>query len=416
MPFQLRLHLYFMDSLTHLVLGAAIGELVLGKKIGNRALIWGAIGETIPDLDVFGNFFLDPIDSLGFHRGFTHSILFSLIAPLIFAGLVYKLYHTDKHKSKVYKIIISILNIALIASIIWILNFAFTTDHHPIWWLLMLSIVAGGYMGWRLYKYYMLKDLESPKTSFSRWYLLFFLTFFTHIMLDSCTTYGTQLFLPFSNLRVAFNNIAVADLFFTIPFLICAIIFPFFKRGSGKRAFFNWVGISYAGIYMVLTIANKIQMDQVFDKALHHRGIEVSRCRMTPTILNNFLWSGVAEDENSYYVGLYSIFDSDPNFHYLNIIPKHDSIREAYAPNKDYQTLLWFSDGYLAEYPSDTMTVLTDLRYGGLTDTITGYHDMVFNFFAKEKNGELEFTENHDSPQGSFGDMLKKFIIRIKGY
>src|SRR6185503_9287351 len=103
-----------MDSLTHLVLGAAVGELVLGKKIGNRALIWGAIGETIPDLDVFGNLFLDPIDALAFHRGITHSILFSLIAPLLFGGSVYQLYHTGKHKSPVYKIIISTINVALI--------------------------------------------------------------------------------------------------------------------------------------------------------------------------------------------------------------------------------------------------------------------------------------------------------------
>src|SRR5215211_4613733 len=99
-----------MDSLTHLVLGAALGEIVLGKKIGNRALIWGAIGETIPDLDIFGNLFLNPIDALAFHRGFTHSILFSVIAPLLFGGLVYELYHSGKHKSKPYKIFISILN------------------------------------------------------------------------------------------------------------------------------------------------------------------------------------------------------------------------------------------------------------------------------------------------------------------
>lgn len=75
-----------MDSLTHIVLGAAIGEVVLGKKIGNRALIWGAIGETIPDLDVLGNFFLNPTEALAFHRGITHSILFAVIAPLILVG------------------------------------------------------------------------------------------------------------------------------------------------------------------------------------------------------------------------------------------------------------------------------------------------------------------------------------------
>jgi len=41
-----------MDSITQIVLGAAVGDAVLGKKIGNRAMVWGAIAGTIPDLDV----------------------------------------------------------------------------------------------------------------------------------------------------------------------------------------------------------------------------------------------------------------------------------------------------------------------------------------------------------------------------
>ena len=41
-----------MDSLTQVVLGAAVGEAALGKKIGNRAIVWGGIAGTIPDLDV----------------------------------------------------------------------------------------------------------------------------------------------------------------------------------------------------------------------------------------------------------------------------------------------------------------------------------------------------------------------------
>ncbi|MEC8133776.1 MAG: metal-dependent hydrolase, partial [Bacteroidota bacterium] len=49
-----------MDSLTQIVLGAACGEATLGKKIGNKALLFGAIGGTIPDLDVFvGNWLYD---------------------------------------------------------------------------------------------------------------------------------------------------------------------------------------------------------------------------------------------------------------------------------------------------------------------------------------------------------------------
>ena len=58
-----------MDSITQIVLGAACGEAVLGKKIGNRALLFGAIGGTIPDLDVFVGkwLFNNEIDAMAFH-------------------------------------------------------------------------------------------------------------------------------------------------------------------------------------------------------------------------------------------------------------------------------------------------------------------------------------------------------------
>jgi inner membrane protein len=73
-----------MDSLTQIVLGAAVGEAVLGKKVGNKAILWGAVAGTIPDLDIFIRFFTDHITSLELHRGFSHSILFSiLVAPLL---------------------------------------------------------------------------------------------------------------------------------------------------------------------------------------------------------------------------------------------------------------------------------------------------------------------------------------------
>lgn len=77
-----------MDSLTQIVLGAAVGEAVLGKKIGNRAMLYGAIAGTIPDLDVISQFFVDTVTALEWHRGFTHSILFSIVFGLVFGWLV----------------------------------------------------------------------------------------------------------------------------------------------------------------------------------------------------------------------------------------------------------------------------------------------------------------------------------------
>ena len=71
-----------MDSLTQIVLGAAVGEVAVGKKVGNWALLWGGVAGTIPDLDVFAKHFTDNVTALEIHRGFSHSILFSLMIEL----------------------------------------------------------------------------------------------------------------------------------------------------------------------------------------------------------------------------------------------------------------------------------------------------------------------------------------------
>ncbi|WP_298764919.1 metal-dependent hydrolase [uncultured Polaribacter sp.] len=90
-----------MDSLTQIVLGAAVGEAVLGKKIGNKALLYGAVAGTIPDLDVAASYFTDTVTALEIHRGFTHSILFSVLFAPIFAFLVsiYESYKNIKNWS-----------------------------------------------------------------------------------------------------------------------------------------------------------------------------------------------------------------------------------------------------------------------------------------------------------------------------
>lgn len=80
-----------MDSLTQAVLGAAIGELVLGKKMGNKAALAGAIVGTIPDLDVALYLFYSPFEMLSIHRGLSHSIAFTLLGALLIAFILSKL-------------------------------------------------------------------------------------------------------------------------------------------------------------------------------------------------------------------------------------------------------------------------------------------------------------------------------------
>ena len=80
-----------MDSLTHVVFGAALGEAVLGKKIGKKAMLLGAMANTLPDLDVF-LVLGDPIREITLHRGLSHSLMFPVFAAPLLAWLAVRFF------------------------------------------------------------------------------------------------------------------------------------------------------------------------------------------------------------------------------------------------------------------------------------------------------------------------------------
>lgn len=79
-----------MDSLTQIVLGAAVGEAVLGSKVGNKAMLYGAIAGTLPDLDVLSGYFTDTVTAIEWHRGLSHSLFFSLLFAPVLGWLIAK--------------------------------------------------------------------------------------------------------------------------------------------------------------------------------------------------------------------------------------------------------------------------------------------------------------------------------------
>ncbi len=74
-----------MDSITHIAIGTCIGEAFFEKGFGKKAMIWGALAQSIPDIDFIASFWMDTAEDLLAHRGFTHSILFALLIVPVFA-------------------------------------------------------------------------------------------------------------------------------------------------------------------------------------------------------------------------------------------------------------------------------------------------------------------------------------------
>jgi inner membrane protein len=339
-----------MDSLTQIVLGAACGEIALGKKIGNKAILFGAIGGTIPDFDVIiGNlFFANEIDQIAFHRGFMHSILFAFIASLVIGFLVFELYNSGKRKG--------------------------TTN---------------------------IKD----------WIWLFFLSIFTHPILDSFTPYGTQLFLPFSNYRVAFNTISVVDLIYTFPFLICMIGTLFFKRYNPKRIRWTKAGIYISSVYMLLTIGNKIYVDTIFKKSFDEAAISYKRFSAQPSIGNNILWYGVAESEQFYHVGFYSLLDTHNRMDTIYTLSKNHDLLDINHP--DIKTLRWFSNQYYRFSKTDSLGLIEyiDLRYPFLNPK--NPNSALFTFPLVKKGERYDISDFRNRKIDSSG--FTNFWKRLKG-
>jgi inner membrane protein len=339
-----------MDSLTQIVLGAACGEIALGRKIGNKALLFGAIGGTIPDLDVFIGKFLynNEIQSMAFHRGFMHSLLFAVLAAFVFGWFAYKFYNSGKRKKTTIQ-----------------------------------------------------KD----------WIWLFFLSIFTHPILDCFTPYGTQLFAPFSDYRVAFNTISVVDPLYTLPFLICMLVVLFFKRTNSKRLKWTKAGIYISSFYLLFTLGNKFYIDSIFKKSFKKAGISMDRFSAQPSIFNNILWYAVAETKDKYHLTFYSLLDKSATANKIISIAKNHDLIGMNAEN--LKTLAWFSNDYYRISKKEKIGTYkyTDLRYPMLNPN--DINTSVFNFTVFFKNKQWDILPFRGNPPSKAD--FSNFFERLKG-
>ncbi|MEO9210239.1 MAG: metal-dependent hydrolase [Ginsengibacter sp.] len=85
-----------MDSLTHIALGTCIGEAFFKKGFGKKAMLWGALAQSIPDIDIVASLWQTTPENLLAHRGFTHSILFALLIVPLFAYTAERIHRKRK--------------------------------------------------------------------------------------------------------------------------------------------------------------------------------------------------------------------------------------------------------------------------------------------------------------------------------
>jgi membrane-bound metal-dependent hydrolase YbcI (DUF457 family) len=176
-----------VDTITHGIVGALIGKGFFSERNGRVATIAATVGAMFPDVDVVQEIFSrDPLAIVKYHRAITHSFL----ALPFFAALLAWLTQA---------------------------GFAFAK------------------------KRWDLRDWETP--SFGILFLVCAIAIASHIFLDAMTSFGTRIWYPFSQQRVAWDLLFIIDFCFTAIVLLPQIIAWIYsdRTKTSGRAIAMWL-------------------------------------------------------------------------------------------------------------------------------------------------------------------------------
>ena len=190
----------------------------------------------------------------------------------------------------------------------------------------------------------------------------------THGLLDACTSYGTQLLWPLSDLRVAWNLVPVVDPLFTLPLLIAV-----FAAAWRSRKRFAVFGIAWALLYV---LAGWIQHQRVNEAAVALAAVrdhEPERWVVKPSFGNLLVWKSIYSHEDSYFVDALRAGQrvrkcGGTSVSRLNVARDLPRLDPDSQQHRDLQRFRWFSNDFLS-YAPEAQSV-GDIRYSILPDRV----------------------------------------------
>lgn len=310
-----------MDPLTQGLVAATAAQLVSTRKQKIAAALMGFLSGMAADLDVLLRSSKDPLLFLEYHRHFTHALIFIPFGALLCA--------------------------------------------------MVFKAVAGLWF-------------KRGQLSFTQTYIICFAGYATHAVLDACTTYGTQLLWPFSDARVAWNNVSVIDPVFTLPLLVLTLYAAF--RRSRFTAF---LAAGYAFSYLGLGVLQNHRAEGAARELALSRGHTPIELGVKPSIGNLVVWKSVYEYRGLYYVDAIRVVTDSKVYPGTTAekldLAKHLSWLDANSQQaKDVERFRWFSNQHLGVDP-DNKNRIIDVRYSSLPNEITGMWGIELDETASDK-------------------------------
>jgi inner membrane protein len=305
-----------MDTLTQIALGACVGQAVGARRVGRGAVLAGAAGGLIPDLDVLVVPLLGPLAEWQHHRGVTHSLLF---APLLAPAL--------------------------------------------------------GWLSWRWARSRRPGDPAASPEARATWTWVWLLALLTHPLLDLFTVYGTQLLAPFADTRFAIPAVAIIDPAYSL-ILLAALALGWrssARRGAGVAG----AALGVSTLYLFFGWAQNDAAERVARAQLARDGIAAASVQAYPTIFQPFLRRLVVEHDDAIRVGFLSTL-APAQIRWTCLARPAEPRVATLADSEAGRILTHFAAGRVWPrlVPLEGGAVdlrLTDLRYGFPGDTVAGW-------------------------------------------
>ena len=243
------------------------------------------------------------------------------------------------------------------------------------------------------------------------WQTLLFCTagFATHGLLDAFTSYGTLLFWPFNELRVAWSNISIIDPLFTVPIVILLITTVITSRVRYVRLATLWVVL-----YLGAGVVQHQRAEEIGRELAQSRGHTPVRLEVKPSLGNLVLWKSIYAAQDRFYVdgiraGLQpeiypgdSIARLDPNNDFPWLDPDSQQAR-------DVQRFTWFSDGFVGLHPRYDNRII-DMRYSFLPNEVEGLW-MIELDKNRSPTEHVAYQHQHSDP----GEKVKLLMDMLLG-
>ncbi|WP_103030426.1 metal-dependent hydrolase [Salinibacter altiplanensis] len=284
------------------------------------------------------------------------------------------------------------------------------TMHRSVTHSLMFIALVGVCAAYGLRRFH--RDIP---VSVGRWGALVVLTLGTHVGLDCLTTYGTQVFWPFSNYPVLHGSVFIVDPLYTVPLATGLLVALRGTAMASARRWANYAGLALSSAYLLFTVVNKAHVTGVFNEALSDSPPE--RVFTTPTPFNNLLWQGIAETDNGYYVGAYSLLDPDASVDFRSVPKRHDLLGDQWD-NPIVKRVRRFSRGYfIVRRAADGALHIHDLRFGRNDVGLTDDGEYLFTYkLQMEPDGAVVGITRGEPPFDVTTALLRRFLARILGH